>query len=441
MRSRKVVRDVRWLGGKSVGDVLGVGAMWGQGHWRFSHFSPDGPGDGWSRWAPRDEIAPRVFVDATRDRSTGGSLAVSGNSNAAAMGGWQKSIAGVTPGKWYSFTAYYRAEGLSEEAFQVLPRLDWRTAQGKRAGQPVYVTGPPAVGPWKLVTAEAQAPEGAAGVALQLFLQNAPQATVWWDDVSFEEIAAPRARLVRVAAVFDRPQSTGSREKSIEQFVATIARSAPAETDVILLPEGATVVGTGKTYAEVAESIPGPTTARLASVARERKAYVAFGLFEREGVAIYNTAVLLDREGRLVGKYRKVYLPREEVEAGLTPGTGYPVFETDFGRVGLMICWDVQYTDPARALALAGAEMILMPIWGGHETLAKARAIENHVFLVSSGYDFPTMIIDPSGEVLARAPEKGTVATATIDLAKRWVDPWLGELKGRFQRESRRDLR
>lgn len=399
----------------------------------------DFPHDAWTRWAPRDEIAPRVFADPTHDRGGhGGSLAISGNSNAAAMGGWQRLVPGIGTGKWYRLTAFYRAAGLAEESFQVLPRLDWRTGTGARAGQPTYVTaaGLPIDG-WQRVTVDAQAPAQAQAVAIQLLLQNAPQASVWWDDIALEEIPPPAARPVRVAAVFDRPQSTGAREKSIEQFVETIARTVPPGTDVILLPEGATVIGTGKKYEEIAETIPGPTSLRLAQVARERKAYIAVGIYEREGVAIYNTAILLDRQGRLAGKYRKVYLPREEVEAGVTPGAGYPVFDTDFGRVGLMICWDLQYSDPAKQLARQGAELILMPIWGGNETLAKARAIENHVYLVSSGYDFPTMIINPEGEILARAPAKGTAATATLDLAKRWVDPWLGELRGRFQRELR----
>jgi predicted amidohydrolase len=237
--------------------------------------------------------------------------------------------------------------------------------------------------------------------------------------------------------VFDRPQSTKSREESNAWFARTVARSVPAGADLILLPEGATIVGTGLKYADVSESIPGPTTQTLSRIARERNAYIAAGLYEREGAAIYNTAVLINRQGSVIGKYRKVYLPREEVEGGLTAGNSFPVFDTDFGRIGLMICWDVQYADPAKALARQGAEMILMPIWGGHETLAKARAIENHVFLVASGYDFPTMILDPRGEILSRAPAAGTVASATVDLAKRWIDPWLGELRGRFQRELR----
>ncbi|MBI3696403.1 MAG: carbon-nitrogen hydrolase family protein, partial [Acidobacteria bacterium] len=202
-----------------------------------------------------------------------------------------------------------------------------------------------------------------------------------------------------------------------------------------------TVVGTGKKYPEVAEPLPGPTTARLGEAARRRNAYIVAGVYEREGAAIYNTAVLLDRAGKLAGKYRKVYLPREEIEGGLTPGNDYPVFQADFGKVGMMICWDVQYADPARALALRGAELILMPIWGGNETLGKARAIENHVFLAASGYDYPTYVMDPDGELLSLARERGTAAVATIDLNRRYVNDWLGEMRERFMKELRLDLK
>jgi predicted amidohydrolase len=141
-----------------------------------------------------------------------------------------------------------------------------------------------------------------------------------------------------------------------------------------------------------------------------------------------------------VGKYRKIYLPREEVEGGLTPGHSYPVFDTDFGRMGLMICWDLQYADPARALALGGAELIAIPIAGGSQTLGHARAIENHVFLVSSGYDYPTEIVDPDGKTLSVAPEKPGAATAVIDLNHRYTEPWLGHMRDRYFHELRTDV-
>jgi predicted amidohydrolase len=201
-----------------------------------------------------------------------------------------------------------------------------------------------------------------------------------------------------------------------------------------------TVVGTRKSYVEVSEPVPGPTTQALGELAKRHNTYVAAGLYERDGVAVYNTAVLIGRKGELVGKYRKVYLPREEIEAGLTAGNSYPVFDTDFGKLGLMICWDVQYADPARALAMAGAEIVLLPIWGGNETLMRARAIENHVFLVSSGYDAPTMVLDPKGETLAMAYTVGSAAVATVDLNRRYEWEWLGEMRGRYMRELRLDV-
>jgi predicted amidohydrolase len=220
-----------------------------------------------------------------------------------------------------------------------------------------------------------------------------------------------------------------------------VEKKVPANTDIILLPEGITVVGTGLSYADAAEPVPGPTTNALGEAARKRNAYIAAGIYERDGVAVYNTAVLIDRDGKVAGRYRKVYIPREELEGGITPGADYPVFQTDFGRVGLMICWDVQYADPARALAMRGAEILLLPIWGGNETLAKARAIENQVFLAASGYDYPTHIIDPAGELIAVASGPGSAAVATIDLNRRYVDEWLGHMRSRMMKEMRLDLK
>jgi predicted amidohydrolase len=411
-------------------------------HVQQTGFKPaaDGLPAGWRTWAARPEIAPRTFVDLVHYRNAPGSLAISGNTNAAEYGGWEYAAPGVQTGRWYRFVAYYRAEGLQDERRQVVSRLDWAKADGTRTGQPDYVYAGERGGEWTRVSLDASAPEASASVKLQLYLQNAPYATIWWDDISIEEIAAPGARPVRVASINLRPRDTHSAEQSVNEFLAVIRKSV-ASADVILLPEGITVVGTGKHYPDVAESIPGPTTERLAQVAREKHAYIVAGIYEREGAAIYNTAVLIDRSGRFVGKYRKVYLPREEIEGGLTPGNDYPVFRTDFGKVGMMICWDLQYADPARALALRGAEMILMPIWGGNETLAKARAIENQVFLVSSGYDYPTSIVDPTGELLAVTREQGAVAAATIDLNRRYVDNWLGDMRERFMKELRLDVK
>ena len=396
------------------------------------------PPSGWTVWSPRPEIAPRGFVDTVHDRGQGGSLALSGNSNPAVFGGWQRTLAGIEAGRWYRFAAWYRTEGLPHEQFQVLARLDWAGSSGNRAGKPEYVWRATREGEWTRITADAPAPPGATGVNLQLWMQNAPGATVWWDEVSLEAIPAPAPRPVRVASINFRP---GKTQDSVGEFLKVVDGVVRDKTDLILLPEGISVVSTGKKYADVAEPIPGPTTARLGELAKRKGSYLAAGIYEREGPAVYNTAVLLDRAGNLLGKYRKVYIPREEMEAGIAPGSDYPVFRTDFGTVGMMICWDVQYTDPARELARRGAEIILLPIWGGNEALAKARAIENRVFLVSSGYDHPTYIMDPDGEMVSVAKDRGQAAAATLDLNRRYEDKWLGEMRGRFMKELRVDLR
>src|SRR6266567_3257621 len=98
------------------------------------HPGPDGKPAGWTTWSARAETAPRCFVDTLRYRGSSGSLAISGNSNLAEHGGWERAVSGVEAGAWYRFIAYYRAEAVSYESLQVVARLDWRDKQSRRAG-------------------------------------------------------------------------------------------------------------------------------------------------------------------------------------------------------------------------------------------------------------------------------------------------------------------
>ncbi|MDZ7637102.1 MAG: carbon-nitrogen hydrolase family protein [Bryobacterales bacterium] len=415
-----------------------------------SAFSPgESAPAGWRTWSQRAETMPRVYVDAATNLGEPGALAVSGDGNPAAYGGWERELAGIVPGNWYRLEASYRARGVEAENWQVVARIDWRgsdddakaaAASGKRKGQPEYAAWATRDGEWTRLQSIVQAPRDAKAARLQFFLLQAPLGTVWWDAISFTNVPAPQPRNVRVASVNLWPRNTGTKESSLAAFAGIVRERVPDGADIILLPEGVTVVGTGLTYLDVATPVPGPVTEFLGRLAEEKKAYLAAGIYEREGDAVYNTSVLFDRNGSLVGKYRKVYLPREELEGGITPGDSFPVFNTDFGRVGMMICYDVFFPDPARALAAQGAELILMPIWGGPEQLAVARALENGVFLAASGYGHPTYVMNPDGDVIATAPENGTVAFATIDLNRRYRDEWLGDMRTRRLREIRGDI-
>ena len=236
---------------------------------RQSGFSADAPG--WTVWSDRAETMPRTWVEGLVSLGQPGSLTVSGNGNIGAFGGWQRVLRGIEAGAWYRLTVHYRSTGVTSENWQIQPRLDWRTTDGRRAGEVDYAYRSTREGEWTSVTLQTQAPKDSAAVAVQLFLAHAPQGTVWWDDIRFERVATPAPRLVTIASVNLRPEATGSSEKSVQQFMETAERVVPANADLVVLPEGITVVGTGKRYAEVAEPVPGPTTKRLGEFARKHK--------------------------------------------------------------------------------------------------------------------------------------------------------------------------
>ena len=346
----------------------------------------------------------------------------------------------IRGGAMYHFSAWYRAEGVADERRSVISRLQWLDAKGKHVRPPDFVLDVTQDGKWKRVELVTPVPTNATAVEIQLGLGFVDRGSVWWSDIDLAPEATPRDRVVRAMTIAHRPRGMKSASEALEQFCALAQKHADQKPDIICLPEGATVIGTGKTYAEVSESVPGPSTKRLGEVAKELGSYIVAGVYERSGKIVYNTSVLVDRDGKLVGKYRKTHLPREEWESGITPGDEYPVFDTDFGKVGMMICWDLQFPEPARAMAAQGAEVILLPIWGGSDVLAQARAIENHVFLISSSYDMRTFIVDPAGKILAEATKETPVVTAEMFLDRKIFQPWLGDMKNRTWKERRIDL-
>lgn len=209
------------------------------------------------------------------------------------------------------------------------------------------------------------------------------------------------------------------KERNLARCLELIELTAREGARLIVLPECAL---TGYCFSSLEEALPvaepilGSSTEKLMAACRELNVYVIVGLLEKDGDKCYNTAVLLGPHG-LVGKYRKLHLPYIGVDRFLNPGDlPLTVYDTEVGKIGMGICYDLMFAEHSRVLALQGADLLVFPAnWPERATvypdyIVPARAVENHVFCVAvnrvgteRGTQFPgrSKITHWSGRTLA----------------------------------------
>ena len=256
---------------------------------------------------------------------------------------------------------------------------------------------------------------------------------------------ASKTQMERYLAAAAQMSSGADRPANLARAEALVREAAGRGARLVVLPEVFAWRGPRAEEAAVAEPIPGPTTERLAALARELAIHLSAGsLLEKtpDEPRAYNTSCLFDPHGTLVARYRKLHLfdvdlpGRVSVRESATraPGDEVVAVPTGLGTLGLSVCYDLRFPELYRRLVRAGAEVLLVPsaftfpTGAAHwEVLCRARATENQCYLIApdqtgtSPHGFAdygeSLIVDPWGRVLARASEGEGVITAEIDRA------------------------
>jgi len=268
-------------------------------------------------------------------------------------------------------------------------------------------------------------PEETASCKIELALRWPRSGSVTFNEPELTLCSPPDERIARVVVTHFKQGVTAGQKAIHERIGALVDKISVNKPDLVCFCE--MLQGLEK------EPIDGPFVKLLSQSAIKCNSYMIGNFMEDTGDEMFNTSVLIDRTGKLIGKYRKTHLPLSEVEMGISPGDTYPVFETDFAKVGMLICWDTSFPGVIGSLCKNGAELVVNSTVGDfwqHET---ARARDNGVWLATAGahrlensHIPPSRIYDPTGTLVASTGD-GTTDTFTyidIDFNKCFYQFW-----------------
>ena len=200
-----------------------------------------------------------------------------------------------------------------------------------------------------------------------------------------------------------RPMDPAERLRiNRELMLECLEKSARFQPDFVLFPELALNAATGPMpgAGALAEPLPGPTFERVAAAARKLGSHVILPMYEREGDRLYNTAALIGRDGALMGRYRKFHATGYEIREGVMPGEDVPVWQTDRGRVGCAICFDLKFPIVGLSLSRRNAQCVFFPtmFYGGARLVSWAMDYGFHIVRCHAAGG---RIVEPTGQTVA----------------------------------------
>ena len=280
-------------------------------------------------WAPRRAIAPRTCAEK-------GTFVVAGNGSPGCYGGWDLAYPAPRRSEWVRFRvkcSWRELERSYDSVNVVLTCLDKHGAQiGWQPAFPRRVTKRHVVYEARVALAR-----GAALVVARLFIAWSARGEIRWAEPRLTPAPPPRPRRMRLGAA-GGPVPPGRRtvRKNTQFYLALCEEAARNKIDLLCLPEVMLTSGInekGERLPRIAFQVPGRETEPFQSFARRRRMALCFSLWEKNRELVHNTAVLINKKGKLVGKYRKVHLAQpDELWQGVTPGHDFPVRVEDQAR-------------------------------------------------------------------------------------------------------------
>lgn len=366
------------------------------------------------QWKVRDAITPKISHDAAGEEAR---LTVASNGSAGCYGGWEL-VYEPEGGAYFTFSVRVSSTDLKRGIDSVSAEAFWLDEDEQQIDwDPIFPVDKE--GEIVLMEKPLVRPDAAKQLAVRIGIRWSETGSMSWSCPELLEAEPPVPRTIRLGVASAKPTKGESIEKNC-QFFTNECRKAGAEgIGLVCLPEVILSANLPrKDPYEVAVEVPGPHIEPFQEVAREYGMGICFSVHEKNDELVHNTAVLIGRQGQLLGKYRKVHLASGEPRTGVTPGHEFPVFDFHGITVGMNICMDSSAMESARAVARQGAEVLLLPIMGDHRAdrwdggrpqfdfekwllIQRMRAMDNHIYLVAArNNSVGSGVFAPWGEVL-----------------------------------------